>query len=102
MIPAQLRGVQPEPGPLSWVQGAPCCLGLPIVPHTPDSHSHLILFHDTDLLKVPGFLGRGRQWVAWQKGGLAFPGGPGPVLLPESMSQASTFHPAPPSPLQFV
>lgn len=38
-------------------------------PHTPDSTSHLILFHDTDLLKTPGFLGRVGQQGGWPLGG---------------------------------
>ena len=43
-----------------WSQARPHVLGLRGTqpPHTQYSTSHLILFHDTDLLKTPGFLGR--------------------------------------------
>lgn len=50
---AQQRGVEPELGPLPWVQGAFHCPGFPEVPHTPDGTPHLILFCDTDLQKPP-------------------------------------------------
>lgn len=61
--PGSAVGVDPEPSPLPWVHRT--LLPLLHGPHMQHGTAHLILFHDTDLLKPP---------ISWAEEGSGWPG----------------------------